>query len=104
MTALADYHDLVFSPLALPSPPAVDSARLIAWMNWAREEGHKRGLNRPEREYEASGRRYPWLMANVHYGRPGHAEESFAREFPEVLAYARRFPLNDAIFIVLLAQ
>ena len=94
----------MFSPLALPPPPTADTERLVAWMSWARTEGHKRGLNAPERDYEASGRRYPWLMANVHLGRPGHVEASFAREFPEILSYARRFPLADPIFLVLLAQ
>ncbi len=79
--------------------------RLVAWMTWARDEGHKRGLNLPERNYEAGGaRRYPWLMANVHYGKPGPVEESFAHEFPQVLAYARSFPVREAVFIVLLAQ
>jgi len=103
--ALEVYRDLVFSPLALPSPPAVDAARLVAWMAWAREEGHKRGLNLPEREYEAaSGLPYPWLMANVHYGKRGHVEESFEREFPEVARYTRCFPLRGASFVVLLAQ
>lgn len=103
-TALDQYRDLVFSPLALPCPPATDTQRLVEWMSWARTEGHKRGLNKPERDYEASGRRYPWLMANVDCARPGPVEESFGREFPEVLAYARAFPLRDPVFIVLLAQ
>jgi hypothetical protein len=95
----------VFSPLALPEPPAVDVPRLIAWMTWARTEGHARGLNVPERAYETgTGLRYPWLMANVHYGKRGHVEASFDREFPEIVAYARGFPLRDPIFIALLAQ
>lgn len=102
---LEAYRDLVFSPLALAAPPAVDTERLISWMTWARDEGHKRGLNQPERGYEAAtGRQYPWLMANVHYGRAGHVEESFEREFPEVALYARQFPLREARLVVLLAQ
>jgi hypothetical protein len=102
---LEAYRDLVFSPLALPSPPAVDAPRLVAWMEWARLEGHARGLNQPEREYEAlTGHAYPWLMANLHYGRRGHVEDSFEREFPQVAAYARRFPLHEARLVVLLAQ
>jgi hypothetical protein len=102
---LAAYRDLIFSPLALPEPPAVDTARLVAWMAWAREEGHKRGLNVPERDYEArTGREFPWLMANVHYGRRSHVEDSFEREFAEVARYARQFPLREARLVVLLAQ
>jgi hypothetical protein len=102
---LADYEDLVFSPLAMPPPPDVDTARLIEWMTWARAEGHKRGLNVPERGYEAAtGRPYPWLMANVFYPRPSHVEESFEREFPDLLRYAHSFPLKDLKLVVLLAQ
>ncbi len=103
--ALARYEDLVFSPLALPAPPKVDAERLVAWMTWAREEGHKRGLNVSERKYEArTGRRYPWLMANVYYIDRSHVEDSFDAEFPRVAEYARRFPVNDVGGIVLLAQ
>ncbi len=65
---LESYEDLVFSPLALPSPPKADTKRLVAWMTWAREEGFKRGLNLPEQGFEArKGRPYPWLMACVYY-------------------------------------
>jgi hypothetical protein len=89
--ALAKYEDLVFSPLALPAPPEVSARRLIAWMTWAREEGHKRGLNRSERGYEArTGRAYPWLMANVYYGERTRVEDSFDEEFPEVALLAQR--------------
>jgi hypothetical protein len=104
-TGLDKYRDLVFSPLALPAPPPVDNARLIAWMRWAREEGHKRGLNVPERSYEAATRLpYPWLMANVHYGKRSHVEDSFDCEFPAIAAYAGLFPVHAVRLIVLLAQ
>jgi len=103
--ALAKYEDLVFSPLALPPPPEVDTDRLVAWMTWAREEAHKRGLNRPERGYESStGRICPWLMATVYYGKRSHVEDSFEAEFPEVARYARLFPLRTLGGISLLAQ
>jgi hypothetical protein len=103
--ALARYEDLVFSPLALPAPPKVDAKRLVSWMRWAREEGHKRGLNASERNYDGrTGRRYPWLMANVYYLDRSHVEDSFDEEFPRVAEYARGFPMKDVGGIVLLAQ
>jgi len=99
------YEDLVFSPLALPSPPKVDAKRLVAWMTWAREEGLKRGLNRAEREYESRrGRPYPWLMASVYYITRSHVEDSFEKDFPELADYARQFPVNEVGGITLLAQ
>jgi hypothetical protein len=102
---LARYEDLVFSPLALPEPPQVDAGELVAWMTWAREEGYKRGLNRSERGYEArTGRQYPWLMANVYYIERSHVEDSFDRQFPEVMEYARGFPVDELGGIALLAQ
>jgi hypothetical protein len=105
MDRLAHFRDLVFSPLALPTPPTVDAGRLVAWMEWARLKGLERGLNRPERGYEAAtGKQYPWLMANMQYEQPGEVEESFARDFPEVLAYARSFPLREIRVIALIAQ
>jgi hypothetical protein len=74
-------------------------------MTWAREEGHKRGLNVSERNYETrTGRRYPWLMANVYYIDRSHVEDSFDKEFPQVAGYARLFPVNEVGGIVLLAQ
>jgi hypothetical protein len=104
-STLEGYRDLLFSPLALPEPPAVDTTRLLKWMAWARDEGLKRGLNVPEREYEArTGKEFPWLMANVHYGRPSHVEDAFDREFAELAAYTRLFPLREKRLVVLLAQ
>jgi len=102
---LEHYRDLVFSPLDLPSPPAVDAARLVRWMTWARVEGHKRGLNRAERAYESgTGRQYPWLVANVSLENRTHVEDSFTREFPEIERYADQFPRTDPGCLVLLAQ
>jgi hypothetical protein len=104
-STLEAYRDLIFSPLALPEPPAVDIARLLKWMAWARDEGRKRGLNVPEREYEArTGKEFPWLMANVHYGRRSHVEDSFDHEFASLAAYTRLFPLREKRLVVLLAQ
>jgi hypothetical protein len=104
-STLEHYRDLIFSPLALPEPPAVDTAHLLEWMAWAREEGLKRGLNVPEREYEKrTGKEFPWLMACVHYGRRGPVEDAFDREFAELAAYTRLFPLNEKRLVVLLAQ
>jgi hypothetical protein len=103
--SLADYQDLVYSPLALPRPPRVDRARLVEWMTWARREGLKRGLNRAERNFEArTGRQYPWLTANVYYADPGPVEASFEAAFPQIARYARRFPVDEVGGIVLLAQ
>ena len=83
----------------------MDAGRLIEWMTWARPEGHKRGLNGPERGYESfTGKQYPWLMANVSYEEPGHVEASFEREFPQVVRYAQRFPFKGVRVIVLIAQ
>jgi len=99
------YRNLVFSPLALPSPPMIDSAALIEWMHWARVEGLKIGLNSPERNFEArTGRRYPWLMANVVFTEPSDIVRSFERQFPEVVEYCRVFPVKRARVLVLLAQ
>src|SRR4051812_3811909 len=102
---LAAYRDLVFSPLALPSPPPIRAADLIGWMRWARTEGLELGLNRPERNYESrTGRPYPWLMANVMLDEPGAIGRSFAERFPEVLEYCAVFPVARARCLVLLAQ
>jgi hypothetical protein len=102
---LERFRDLVFSPLALPVPPALNILRLIEWMTWARGEAHKRGLNKPERGYEENtGRQYPWLMATVSYATPSHVEESFEREFPELRRYADHFPLKQVGLIALIAQ
>jgi len=102
---LESYEDLVFSPLALPSPPKADTKRLVAWMTWAREEGFKRGLNLPEQGFEArKGRPYPWLMACVYYMNRSHVEDSFEKEFPELAEYAQQFPVNEVGGITLLAQ
>jgi hypothetical protein len=99
------YRDLVFSPLDLPDPPAIDAAALIAWMEWARPRALQRGLNRPERGYEArTGKRYPWLMTTLRFTDPGATEESFEREFPTVVDFTRLFPLNGLRLLVLLAQ
>jgi hypothetical protein len=103
--SLESYEDLVFSPLALPSPPKVDTESLVAWMTWAREEGLKRAFNLPERGYEARrGRPYPWLMAVVYYMDRSNVEDSFEKEFPELAMYARQFPVNEVGGITLLAQ
>jgi len=102
---LERYRDLVFSPLDLPPPPAVDVARLVSWMTWARAEGRKRGLVNAERRYESeTGRQYPWLVANIALEHPTNAEDSFAREFPEIGRYAAKFPVDRPGWLVLLAQ
>src|SRR4051812_47865369 len=85
------YRDLVFSPLDLPPPPAVDVPHLISWMTWACTEGRKRGLNAAERKYESvTGRQYPWLVANIALENRTHVEDSFTWEFPELERYATR--------------
>jgi hypothetical protein len=102
---LEEFRDLVFSPLDLPPPPAVDSARLVAWMAWAHGEAEKSGRNVPERNYEAqTGRQYPWLMTALHYSAPGSLEAAFGCEFPQVVQYARFFPLRGLKLIALIAQ
>lgn len=102
---LERFRDLVFSPLDLPAPPQIDGKRLVAWMAWAREESRRRGHNRSERGYEGrTGRQYPWLMATIYCSDPGAAEESFEREFPQVLRYARQFPCRGIRLISLIAQ
>jgi hypothetical protein len=103
---LEKYEDLVFSPLALPPPPAVDSARLVTWLTWAREQSLRRGGNVPEAVYEsAAQRRLPWLMATIHYHEtPAAVEESFEREFPEIAAYVRLFPIKRLKLIALNAH
>lgn len=103
--ALDVYRNLVFSPLALPSPPAVDTAALIEWMQWARVEGHKRGLNRPERNYESrTGRRYPWLSANVRFYEPSEIRRSFELKFSEIVEYCDAFPVKRVGALAFLAQ
>jgi hypothetical protein len=102
---LEQYQDLVFTPLALPTPPAVDSAHLVRWMTWAREESLPRGLTKSERGYEAqTGKQYPWLMATVLLAEPGTVEDSFQREFAPVVDYARRLPFKGVRKIFVIAQ
>jgi len=102
---LARYHDLVFSPLALPCPPRVDAARLVGWMAWAREGGRQDNRNNPERSYESlTDGRYPWLMATVDLAARSPIEESFEREFPALARYVAEFPLRGPRTVVLLAQ
>jgi len=102
---LEQYQDLVFTPLALPTPPAVDSARLVRWMNWAREESLPRGVAKSERGYEAqTGKQYPWLMATVRLAQPGAVEESFQREFAPIVDYARGLTFKGVRCIFVIAQ
>jgi hypothetical protein len=102
---LRHYQDLVFSPLALPAPPAVDTARLVRWMKWARMESRRRGDNRSERGYEEqTGKRYPWLMATVQLAEPGAVERSFRADFAPVVDYAGGLPFKAVRTIFLIAQ
>src|SRR2546430_16929020 len=102
---LEQYRDLVFSPLALPPPPRVDASSLISWMTWARNESRKRGLNVPEKQYEAkTGREYPWLMATIHVAGCGAVAKSFERDFGAVAESGREFPVKKGGWLVLLAQ
>jgi hypothetical protein len=102
---LERYRDLVFSPLALPSPPSVDIGQLLSWMTWARKDCRKRGLNASERTYEAlTGRQYPWLMATAHIAGATRVDRAFKKEFPEVAEYGRKFPVKGVGWIVFLAQ
>jgi hypothetical protein len=105
ITGLEPFRDLVFSPLALPSPPQIAADELIEWMRWARTEGLKIGLNGPERSYEArTGRQYPWLMANVVLRERGDIGRSFEREFPQLREYCSLFPVGRPRCLVILAQ
>lgn len=99
------YKDLIFSPLALPSPPAVDTKRLIRWMKWAEKESFKRGYtDRREKFEKTHGRPYPWVVAHVTHWEYGNVEASFERNFPEILDYCRRFPIDGLGQLVLIAQ
>jgi hypothetical protein len=93
---LGRFDDLIFCPLDLPEPPAIDVPKFISWMA---SDPTGSGRVPKERFERLTGRPYPWLM------RVASGEMDSLREaFPEVYEYCARYPLKNLRNLVFLAQ
>lgn len=92
----AKYDDLIFSPLDMPKPPAIDSEQFVQWML---NDPLKTGAY-PKQHYEkVIGRPYPWLMRVLR-----NDFTPLADAYPDVLEYVLKYPVRNVQNIIFLAQ
>jgi len=92
----AKYDDLIFAPLDLPLPPAIDAEVFVEWM---KSDPLKTGAY-PKQHYEkVIGKPYPWLMRVLR-----DDFEPLRIAYPEVYQYAMSYPLKTVRNIIFLAQ
>lgn len=98
--SLGKYAGLIFTKLDLPQVPAIDTTKVLEWMNSAdRKLMHTqvRGFNNT-----FPGKTYPWRPVWAHDGKTWDTD--FAKKFPELVDYIKLFPATAYRRVCLLAQ
>ena len=89
------FDDLIFTPLDLPAPPAVDAESFIEWMR----SDNRTGMFQKERYERLTGCKYPWLLRAVTSDLT-----PLQAAYPQVLEYARLYPFKTVKTVIFLAQ
>jgi hypothetical protein len=118
--ALDKYLDLLYIPLALPSPPKVSASEFFTWANEIRP-------NEKLKKYEAhwpsvyKGKRFPWNNANFvktkhpdleYFGKDddfGSIDKSLdlslvEQRWPVIYKYFDNFPMEEVVMVQFLNQ
>lgn len=93
---LGRFDDLIFSPLDLPLPPAIDVPKFLEWMTCVQDP--KVIFTKMAFE-KAHKRPYPWASRFL-FGEEAALKEAF----PELYEYLLLYPFDDLTKLMFLAQ